>query len=314
MPGSPRASATLQLQPSERLYSVHELARLTGLTVPQLRRWNRSGLLPAQREKQGAARYSFRDLVTARTAAGLLARGVRPAEVRQAVAALRQWRPEVGDPLAALRVFSENGRLLVRVDGAIMEPVSGQLLLDLDLGAVQAEARALEAKVVEVETPSAPQGRWPSTATFWFEHALAAEGRADKIAAERAYRKVLAIDPEHAGALLNLGNMSFQAGALRAALDLYERAAAAAPTLPEAQYNLANVLDDLGQVDAAVAAYARTLALAPAFKAAHFNLALLWEKHGHRERARPHWEGYLELEPEGESADIARSFLAEPSE
>ena len=65
MPGSPRASATLQLQPSERLYSVHELARLTGLTVPQLRRWNRSGLLPAQREKQGAARYSFRDLVTA---------------------------------------------------------------------------------------------------------------------------------------------------------------------------------------------------------------------------------------------------------
>jgi len=210
-------------------------------------------------------------------------------------------------------VFSENGRLLVRVDGAVMEPVSGQLLLDLDLGAVQAEARALEAKVVEVEIPSLPQGRWPSCAAFWFENALAAEGRADKFGAERSYRKVLTIDAEHAGALLNLGNMSFQAGALRAALDLYERAAAAAPTLPEAQYNLANVLDDLGQVDAAVAAYARTLALAPTFKAAHFNLALLWEKHGRRERAKPHWESYLELEPEGESADIARSFLAETS-
>jgi tetratricopeptide (TPR) repeat protein len=311
MPGKPLAGE--EVEPIERLYSAHELARLTGLSISQLRRWHRTGLLPAQRARQGGVRYSFRDLVTARTAAGLLARGVRPTEVRRAVAALRHWKPEVGDPLAALRVFSENGRLLVRVDGTFMEPVSGQLLLDLDLGEVYAEARSLEARVVAVESPASPGGHWLSGAAHWFEAALAAEARADRSAAERNYRKVLAVDPEHAGALLNLGNLQFQSGGLRAALELYERAAEAAPDLPEAHYNLANVLDDLGQVDAAVSAYARTLAIAPTFKAAHFNLALLWEKHADRHRARPHWERYLSLESEGESADIARSFLFDPA-
>jgi tetratricopeptide (TPR) repeat protein len=300
-----------EARPAPRLYSVQEAARLSGADPRQLRRWDRSGLLCAGHRINDRLRYDFRDLIAIRTAVGLLGAGARTAQVRQALEALRARLPEVEAPLAQLRVVSDNGHVVVQVDGALMEPVSGQILLDLPIeealgptgGEVIVDARLERRATSQRVEPDADE---------WFERALEseAEGSAtDEV--ERCYRKALEIDDAHAGALLNLGNLTYSSGRLAESRDLYRRAVAAAPGYAEAHYNLANVLDDLGAPDAAISHYESALELAPSFKAAYFNLALVCEKVGDRDRARPNWLRYLSLDDNSASAEVARRFLEE---
>lgn len=297
----------------EALYTIREVARLTGARVGQLRRWDRSGLLPATRSAERPMAYRFQDVIAARTAIGLLEKGLTTRQVREAVEAIRAWRPDVDQPLAALRVFSDQGRLVVRLDERLVEPRSGQLLLALPIGDLKEAAREQSAEVVRVELPQAetPEvATEPEDAQGWVALGLMAEegGEGPAVAAER-YRRALEIEPNHPGALLNLGNLVYLSGDLRQARNLYRAATRSAPDYPDAWYNLANVLDDLGHPDAAVGAYTTALELAPEYADAHFNLALLWEKEGHPDKAREHWRHYLLLDPDSASAEIARRFL-----
>lgn len=209
-----------------------------------------------------------------------------------------------------MRVFSAGGQLLVQVDGNVMEPVTGQLLLALPSGELSSvSARPSGGHDTPVTGPEATALPWSGQGAF--EAGVRSESTGALAAAEHHYRAALARDAEHPGALLNLGNILYNRGDIRAALALYRDAVRVAEHFAEAHYNLGNALDDLGQLDAAVQAYENALAHAPEFKSAHFNLALAWEKLGQRHRARGHWVEYVRLEPEGESAEIARSFLSD---
>jgi tetratricopeptide (TPR) repeat protein len=292
--------------PTETLYSVQVVARLTGAPVDQLRRWARSGLLPPRRSEGNTHFYEFADVIAARTAMGLLDRGIRTRQVREAVEAVRAWRPDVTQPLASLRVLDDHGHLIVRMDETLLDPRSGQAVLALPMGPL-AEAASAVGQVLEVvQAPPAPE---PINARDWVRRGLEAENDEDLDSARSRYLRALELEPEHPGALLNLGNLTYARGELRAACELYRAATRADPTYPEAWYNLANTLDDLHHYDAAVHAYEVALKLAPDFADAHFNLGLCWEKQGQRARARPHWARFLELDPQGESSSIARDFL-----
>lgn len=299
-----QARTSLQSAPVDALYTIQDVARLTGARPEQLRRWDKSGLLPAVHPPEGPLSYRFQDLIAARTAIGLLEKGATTRQVREAVEVIRAWRPDVDQPLASLRVFSDQGRIVVRLDERLVEPRSGQLLLALPLEPAPATDGAT---VVRVDPPAPPE---PQTAQEWIAWGLDAEDGPEgpAVAAER-YRRALDIEPDHPGALLNLGNLAFAQGDLRAACEHYRAATDVAPDYAEAWYNLGNVLDDLGHPDAAVTAYRTALELSPDYADAHFNLALLWEKEGQRDRAAEHWRQYLQLRPEGESAALARRFL-----
>jgi len=239
----------------------------------------------------------------------LLASGLRTAKVRQAIEALRAWRPEVEAPLVSLRIFADGARVVVKMDGTLMEPVTGQTLLALPVGEIAQAAAALGGEVVPV-APLRARRDEPRDAQAWFDWALEAETEdGPEGAAEARYRRALELEPGHPGALLNLGNLVYARGELEPARELYRGAVRASPDYPEGHYNLANVLDDLGLSDAAVSAYEEALRLAPEFKAAHFNLALVWEKEGQRDRAREHWTCYLLLDDDSPSAQVARDFL-----
>ena len=289
------------------LFALPELVRLTGATARQLRAWHKSGLLPA-RSTNGGLFYGFQDVAAARTAVDLINRdGVTTRQVREAVEAVRGWRPDVAHPLSALRVVNDHGALVVRLDETLIEPRSGQAVLDLPMGPLYEAA----GEVVRMRPkPAVPDpADEPQDADGWLRSGLDAEGRGDPEAAEMAYRRALSIEPTHPGALLNLGNLVYARGKLRPACELYRAATRAAPDYPQAWYNLANVLDDLGHPDAAARAYETAIELDPHYADAHFNLALLWEKQGQRRQARVHWEAYLDLDPEHPSAAIARKFL-----
>jgi tetratricopeptide (TPR) repeat protein len=290
-------------KPCETAYTVQALARLTGASVGQLRRWARSGLLPPDHRLGTSLRYRFADVIAARAARTLLQQGATTRNVREAVEAIRAWRPDVPNPLASLRLFAESGRLVVRIDDQLVDSRSGQLLLDLPLaeGPITAAVHTL--------VPATP--RDADAWIAWAQEAERAGTTADVIGGR--FRRALELDPLHPGALIGLGNVEYARGALAQARTFYERATQVAGEHPHPWYNLANVLDELGHIDAAASAYTAAVTLDPGFGDAHFNLALLWEKHGQRDRARTHWERVITLMAGSDSALLAGRFLSDDS-
>jgi Flp pilus assembly protein TadD len=81
--------------------------------------------------------------------------------------------------------------------------------------------------------------------------------------AEAAYRRALALDPAHPGALTNLGLLLCEAADYGAGIALLERAVAAAPASAQAHLNLGAALEHARRLEEALAAYDAALALEP---------------------------------------------------
>ncbi len=89
--------------------------------------------------------------------------------------------------------------------------------------------------------------------------------------AERSYRQILNVRPNHAEARHFLGILRFQQGRGAEALELIAAALKAKPNYPEAHYNRGNVLAQLGRYEEALASYDDALALHPDYVEAEQN-------------------------------------------
>jgi protein O-GlcNAc transferase len=89
--------------------------------------------------------------------------------------------------------------------------------------------------------------------------------------AERSYRKILNVRPNHAEARHFLGILRFQQGRGTEALELIAAALKTKPNYPEAHYNRGNVLAQLGRYEEALASYGGALALHPDYVEAEQN-------------------------------------------
>src|SRR5712692_1879893 len=78
-------------------------------------------------------------------------------------------------------------------------------------------------------------------------------------AAERRYRRILAVEADHPGALSGLGRLLARQRRFAEAAVVWERAAAARPTADFPAYQLARALYRSGRYEAAAAAYLRLL-------------------------------------------------------
>jgi tetratricopeptide (TPR) repeat protein len=128
--------------------------------------------------------------------------------------------------------------------------------------------------------------------------------------AEAMYRRAILLDPKLAIAHTNLGNILFRRGSDAEAEALYREAVALDDRQPEAHYNLGYVMLERGDARRAAEYFGKAVARDSRFADAHFNLAMAFEQMGSRTEAREHWKKYLDLEPNGTWADIARKHLA----
>jgi len=121
-------------------------------------------------------------------------------------------------------------------------------------------------------------------------------GRLD-LAAE-VYRRILAVEPEHAAALELLGVVAHQQGQHAEAVDYIRRALTLCPTAAPYHNNLGDALQALQKIPEAIAAYQRAVELDPRLPEAHWGLGRIWQQQGKLAEAARCYQRSIELKPD----------------
>jgi tetratricopeptide (TPR) repeat protein len=279
-------------------YSRAEVRRILRINENRLRSWERHGLCEPR------AAFGFQDLVALRTLLRLSDGRIPPARVRDSMDALRSRLKNVRRPLLELSLHPAGRRVAVDLPNARMEALTGQLMLDFE-SAGGAQVREFRPRGLELEQPNILE------AEAWFQRGLDIEetGGEAKDAGE-AYQRALDLNPNAAGAWVNLGTLRYRQNDLREAERCYRGALLASPDYALAHFNLGNICEESARLDEAAAYYDRALELNPAYADAHYNLALVCERNGELMRAAKHWRAYLKIDQTSAWAGIARQQLS----
>jgi tetratricopeptide (TPR) repeat protein len=269
-------------------YSRQEVQRLLALTDGELRGLLAAGILAPTRGPRGALRFSFQDLVVLRAAKELRNAKVSPRRIQRALRALKKALPS-GAAMSKVRIGALGDELVVRDEGGLYAPVSGQLLFDFGVGEIRAQVEPLARRAV------AKAARDPALdASGWY--LLGCElDEASPVQARAAYERALAIDAKYVEARINLGRILHEAGDLGGAAEHYRRAVVDAPQHAVAWFNLGVVLEDLGQPPQAVRAYQAAIEHDPQQADAHHNLGHLFERLGQPAAALRHLSAYRRM-------------------
>lgn len=289
-------------EPLTDLFSRGEVSRLLGLSTARLRTLDRAGVASPCGRRKGRRAYTFSDLIALRSAQTLLDRQVRLRDVTRAVHALKRSLPKVTRPLQELRIVSDGQRVVVRTQDGAFEPLTGQMLLDL-------EVKTLRDDVVRVLRPSAGKERSRTAYELYLRASQLDENPLTMDEAERLYAEAVELDPWLGIAYTNLGNIRFRRHDTEGAERLYRRGLEIDSRQPEAQYNLGYVMLERGQPDHAIPLFHGAIEADSKFADAYFNLAMAYEQVGDSSKARPFWQNYIALEPSGTWTEIAKRHL-----
>jgi tetratricopeptide (TPR) repeat protein len=271
------------------------LLRILRLTARQLAAWEKAELVVA------AESYSFFDLLQIKKVRDLCAHKVRPAVIRESLAAMQKQAAGMENPLLEAGSFNAGRRVAFRHEGKVFEPIAGQFMFDF-----APRDNLVTRNSIAVVKPSAE----PKDVTELFARGIALEeDPATQTQAIAVYQAVLDQDPEHAAANINLGTLYYNRQDFALAEKHYRVAIAIDPRYALAYFDLGNVLDETGRVMEAIQAYSTALQLAPTYGDAHYNVALAYEKIKQPRKALQHWRAYVRLDTVGPWAVHARNQI-----
>ena len=296
-------------------YSAQDVAKMLGLPPGRLRAYLRAGLLSAERSESGRLRFSFQDLLLLRTAEGLVAERIAPRRVVSALKHLRAQLPEAR-PLTGVPLSADGDRVVAHDGAARWRPETGQVLLAFPATGTAGHATALAATCTPFVARPTPAGTVsaadvddhvddahpttssspadPVSADDLYQIAATLE-ETDPVHAANTYRQVLALDPDHAEAHVNLGRLLHEAGEIAEAESHYRATITLRPDDATAAFNLAVAIEDQGRTDEALEQYERAVAIDARNAEAHFNAARLYEKNGKLAAAIRHLRAYRDL-------------------
>ena len=143
--------------------------------------------------------------------------------------------------------------------------------------------------------PSAPPN---ASCTVLLERACTAHSAKRLSEAEQLYREYLAIKPDDAKALHNLGVVGLQMGQVEAAISLIRRSLEIDEASADAQCNLGLALKQVGHLEAAEQAYRSAIAIDPMIVDAHSNLGVLLKDMHRADEARVAFRAAVALSPD----------------
>jgi tetratricopeptide (TPR) repeat protein len=181
---------------------------------------------------------------------------------------------------------------LAREVDATAQPPEALFLLDLSLPRRDARGDA-------VALLRRAQAAFPGD--FWINHDLGMALRCCRppqhAEAIRFLTAAVALRPDSAGAILNLGGALSEAGRLDEAVAAYRRAIELRPDYATAHYNLGLTLGKQGRPDEAAAAHRRAIELRPDFAWAHCDLGVVLLAQGRPDEAVAAFRKAVELRP-----------------
>jgi tetratricopeptide (TPR) repeat protein len=260
-------------------YATPDVAKLIGLSIPQVRAFARGGFVAPDRGARGEFRFSFPDLVLLRAAKGLAEARVPGRRIRRSLLTLRRQLP-AGRPLSAVRITAEGDRVVVRDGATSWNPESGQIQLDFAVAELATRAAPLARQAARAARAAAE----PLDADEWYDLGFDLEA-VDLEEARDAYRRALELDPDHADAHVNLGRLLQEGGDARQAVAHYLLALERNARHATAWYDMGIALEDLRRRSDAVRAYEQAITIDPKLADAYFNLSRLYEAAGKRAAA-----------------------------
>jgi tetratricopeptide (TPR) repeat protein len=128
--------------------------------------------------------------------------------------------------------------------------------------------------------------------------------------AEAIYRKILAVDPNHADSLHLLGVIAVQVGRHDAAIELIGAAIRLKPDVPAYRSNLSNALNAVGRPTEAAAQCREAIQLDPNFPPGHTNLGYALKSQGLLDEAQEAFEAAARINPTDPMARLNLGNLA----
>jgi tetratricopeptide (TPR) repeat protein len=286
---------------ARRWYTPALIADVLGISLAQVRRWHKLGLIQAARQVHRLPLFTFEEIAVCRTLRELLATGVAEAELRRRLAQLAERLPGIERPLAQLQLIVDGRNWLVRQKGSWIEP-SGQRVFPFEEGQEDPESSEPAPSIVA----------WPSppSAQALAEQAEAYDAEGNTAAAIDLYRAALAAGGPQAEWNTQLADALYRSGDLAAARERYFVALELDSELLAARLSLGCVLVDMQQAELAEATFRGVLAIFAEHPDAHYHLGRLLDAQGRRVEATSHWQRFAELAPESPWLDLARQRLA----
>ena len=274
-------------------YSRQDAIRILHLHTRQLLAWERAGLITSSENYSFGDLSNLRNLRDLQASARISAKSIRASvDAMQRVAGMR-------NPLSEASFVRRGSRLSFRHEGALVDPLTQQLAFDFDT--TPARQLRIVGSVSEVPARQAAQVQDMFLRAVQLEETPGTMPQAVEV-----YEAILALQPQHAPALINLGTIHYNLRRYELAEQHYRKASEADPDYALAFFDLGNVLDEMQRLPEATAAYQKAVALVPQYADAHYNLALAYERQGQRRRALRHWLAYVRLDPVGPWAKHAK--------
>ena len=177
-------------------YSRQDVIRILHLHARQLLAWERAGLITSSEHYSFEALGQLRKLRDLQATTRISAKSIRASvDAMQRVAGMR-------NPLMEASFVRRGSRLSFRHGGALVDPLTQQLAFDFDTS----PARQLCVVGVGGDAPA----RQAAEVQDMFLRAVQLEENPATISqAMEIYQEILAIRPEHAPALINLGTIHY---------------------------------------------------------------------------------------------------------
>ena len=285
-------------------YSRKDVLRLLKMENRQLRAWERQQLVPTLEH------YRFSDLLTLKRIARLRGENAPARLIKQAQKAVTNFLKDAPHLQTDVQVYAEGRRVRIQIGKHRLEPASGQLLFDFaeedldNLLQLPASQRRNSDSIAE-------KVRRKLEADQWFERGLELEATgAPSEQIIEAYSKAAELDPQSAGALVNLGTVLFNGHAWADAEEQYKKALEVDLDYALALFNLGNLYDEQDDLPNALHHYREALRVQPNYADAHYNIALLYQSSREFPHAVRHWRAYLRIDGHSAWGDIARRELS----
>ena len=315
----------LGIEPPERktdqLYTPAMLSQLLNVSVNEIRRWERAGLIKAIKKVYRLPYFNLEEVTSARRLCELAASGVRADQIAASLERLRILLPNVAQPLAQLEVMARGSHGIVFRDSTGLTESTGQRIFDFDPPTPEDEAANTNFSDHEPATipirPSLHQGqvnRQSWSAQEWFSEGCRLSDSGMMPAAIEALRLAIVNDPLNPNYHFHLAEVLYRQHKSEAAIERYHVAVELDHNFLEAWTQLGCVLAEVHDLEGATNAFQIALDLHPDYPDAHFHLASVLAQQCQASQAESHWKCYLEFDQRGPWAEFAREQLSKQTD